>query len=189
MAAFNFMEPTIIARGPQILIVQCDEWERYYEDARRAIEAAAGDLLLAFEHVGSTAVPGLAGKPVLDILAGTASLDNGPAIAARLQPLGFMQIPFMTPDRLFFLKRMIEVAEGVDLKHPGFNIHVVPMDRFHQDEQLVFRDYLRGHPELAAQYAQLKCDLAGRIKSYKEYMPAKAEFVQRILASARAPSG
>jgi len=160
------VDATIVARGPQIILVQRENWHEFYQAELVELTKAAGEYLLAFEHVGSTAVPGLAGKPVIDILAGAATLQNADAIAERLKRLGYVQIPFRpaTPDagesgsdRLFFLKRAIDSSEGVEPSHPGYNIHVVDIDRFSKDDQLLLRDYLRAHPELAAEYARLKC--------------------------------
>jgi GrpB-like predicted nucleotidyltransferase (UPF0157 family) len=173
-------------------MVQYDGWRDYYEAEKRNIEDAVGELFLAMEHVGSTSVVGLVAKPVIDILAATQSLEDGPTIAASLEPLGYRQTPFIphrpTLERLYFPKRSVNTPEGVDLEHPGYNIHVVPFDRFFSDEQLLFRDYLQSHPDLAAEYARLKCDIVSRISDYREYIPAKDPFIQRILADARAES-
>jgi GrpB-like predicted nucleotidyltransferase (UPF0157 family) len=123
------MQPVIVARGPRILMVQYDGWRDYYETEKRNIEESVGELFLAIEHVGSTSVVGLVAKPVIDIIAATQSLEDGPAIAASLEPLGYRQIPFIphraTLERLYFPKRSVNTPEGVDLEHPGYNIHVV----------------------------------------------------------------
>jgi GrpB-like predicted nucleotidyltransferase (UPF0157 family) len=173
--------------------VQRDDWHAFYEDERDRLAAKAGAHLLAFEHVGSTAVPGLAGKPVIDILAGAAALDDAAVIAEQLGALGYVQIPFRTPDgkpseRLFFLRRPLQTPEGVDPSNPGFNIHVVAIGRLEQDEQLLFRDALLGQPALVEEYARLKCEIVSRMTDYREYTPAKSAFVERVLAAARARS-
>jgi GrpB-like predicted nucleotidyltransferase (UPF0157 family) len=186
------MTASIVARGPQLLIVRRESWAPFYEAEQRELARVAGDLLLAFEHVGSTAVPGLPSKPVIDILAGARSLDDAGALAARLAALRYIQIPFrpansdaVSTDRLFFLKRPLDASAGVDPDHPGCNIHVVAMERFAADEQLLLRDYLRAHPDVAAAYGRLKCEIAERIADYREYMPAKAAFIAGVLAEAR----
>jgi GrpB-like predicted nucleotidyltransferase (UPF0157 family) len=191
------MTATIVARGPQILIVQRDTWLPYYETERRELAQVAGDILLAFAHVGSTAVPGLPGKPVIDILAGVQNLERSATLAERLASRGYIQIPFQPATansadngntRLFFLKRPLQTDEGVDPDHPGCNIHVVAMDRFHQDEQLLLRDHLIKHAELAAEYGRLKSEIVSTIADYREYTPAKSAFIERMLAQARAAS-
>lgn len=185
------LEPAILARGPQILIVRRDDWHAFYEKGKQEIERVAGTLLPALEHVGSTAVPGLAGKPVIDVLSGAQTLADGALIAEKLRAIGYAQIPFRpstqatSPDRLFFLKRSSGTQEGVELSRPGFNIHVVPIDRFWQDDQLLLRDFLRTRPDVAAEYARIKCEVVGRISAYAEYTLAKSEFVERALEAAR----
>lgn len=190
------METKTLARGPQIVIVQREDWHSSFDLEQRELALIAGQFLLAFEHVGSTAVPGLAGKPVIDILAGANALEKADAISERLGNLGYIRIPFRpsTPntspmkegaERLFFLKRPLETSEGADTSHPGYNVHVVPIDKLHGDEQVLLRDYLRSHPELVAEYIKLKCEIVGRITDYKEYAPAKSAFIERVLASAR----
>ena len=190
------METKTLARGPQIMIVQREDWHSFYELEKRQLALIAGQFLLAFEHVGSTAVPGLAGKPVIDILAGANALEMADAISERLGKLGYIQIPFRpaTPkissikasaERLFFLKRPLGTSEGADTSRPGYNVHVVPIDKLHEDEQVLLRDYLRRRPELIAEYIKLKCEIVGRITDYEEYAPAKSAFIERVLASAR----
>lgn len=187
------MQPTILARGAQIMIVQRDGWGPYYEAEKRSLEKAAGELFLALEHVGSTAVAGLATKPVIDILAGARSLEDGVGVAAKLSGLGYVQLPFrpvaQTPEsteRLFFLRRGADTAEGVDVDRPGYNLHVVPIEWFYSDDQILFRDYLRAHSDVAEEYGRLKCAIVARISDYRDYLPGKHEFIQRVLAEARA---
>ena len=188
------MTATIVARGPQIIIVTRESWRPFYEAERREIERIAGAYLPLLEHVGSTAIAGLAGKPVIDILAGARSLEEADAIAGALGRRNYIRIPFVPANgdagqRLFFLKRPLENAEGVDPSSPGYNVHVVALDQFHQDSQLLFRDHLRKHPELVAEYARLKCELVGKIADYREYMPAKSAFIEQVLAAARRERG
>ena len=170
----------VIARGPEIVIVAYDpRWPQMYEAEKARIAATTGDLFVAFEHVGSSAVEGLAGKPVVDILAAVRRLEDVASHAQALVGLGYVQIPFL-PGRLFFLKRGMPES---------YNIHVIAADGFRKEPQLLFRDYLRSHPEDAARYARLKCEVVERIATYQEYMPAKAAFIESILARARAERG
>lgn len=166
----------VIARGPEVVIVQYDpRWPDAYRAETSRITEATGDLFLKFEHVGSTAVAGLAGKPVVDILAGVRSLEDVAPHLPALAELGYPQIPFL-PGRLFFLKRGLPES---------YNIHVIPAANFSNEPQLLFRDYLRAHPEIADEYARLKCEIVERIKVYQEYMPAKAKFIESILDRVR----
>jgi len=171
----------VIARGPEIVIVEYDpQWPARYASERDSIVAATDELFVEFAHVGSTAVPGLAGKPVIDLLGAVGTRDAVEPHLEELARLGYVRLPFL-PGRMFFLKRgLIE----------SYNIHVVPQADFPNNPQLLFRDYLRRHPEVRDEYQRLKCEVVGRIAKYQEYMPAKAAFIERVLAQARAePAG
>jgi GrpB-like predicted nucleotidyltransferase (UPF0157 family) len=170
----------VIARGPEIVIVAyASRWPAMFEAEKARIIAAASGLFVEFEHAGSSAVPGLAGKPVIDMLAAVRSLDEVEPHESALRELGYFSIPFL-PGRRFFLKR-----GGVE----NYNIHVVPVEQFRDDEQLLLRDYLRAHPEVAAEYARFKCEIVARIRSYAEYSPAKNEFIESVLTRARDERG
>ena len=170
----------VIARGPEIVIVEYDpEWPARYESERDNIVAATRDLFLEFAHVGSTAVPGLGGKPVIDLLGSVRALADVEPHLEKLAKLKYVRLPFL-PGRMFFLKRGV-----ID----SYNIHVVPQSDFRNNPQLIFRDYLRQHPELRDEYQRLKCEVVGRIAKYQEYTPAKVEFIERVLAQARTRSG
>jgi len=166
----------VLARGPEVVIVEYDpRWPAMYEAEKGRIIAATGDLFLWFEHVGSTAVPGLAGKPVVDILGGVRALEDIESHLSTLAELGYIQIPFL-PGRRFFLRRGLPES---------YNIHVIPAAGFRDEPQLLFRDYLRSHPAVAAEYARLKCEIVRRIETYQQYMPAKAAFIESVIARAR----
>ena len=79
-------------------------WPQIYLAQRALVEAAAGQRCLAFEHVGSTAVPGLDAKPIIDMMAAVACLSEGVALAAKLTPLGYRLIETGMPNRIFLRK-------------------------------------------------------------------------------------
>ena len=133
----------------------------------------AGDIV----HIGSTAVPGLAAKPVIDMMAPVTSLDaSRPAIAA-LATLDYCYAPYKESEMHWFCK-----------PSPGFrthHLHLVPVGSPLWDERLRFRDALRNRPELAAEYAALKRELAERFRLDREaYTEAKTAFVRRVLNQA-----
>lgn len=136
---------------------------------------------LVFEHTGSTAVPGLAAKPVLDILAGRRSdADRVPAIAA-LQAAGYVY-------------RGEQGIAGRDFFRRGeprqYHLHFTAVDSTFWRDHRTFRDYLRTHPDAAATYAILKRELAARYPHDRSaYIDGKTVFIQGILAEARRSSG
>jgi GrpB-like predicted nucleotidyltransferase (UPF0157 family) len=129
-------------------------------------------------HVGSTAVPGLPAKPIIDLMAGVRSLDDAPGVAPVLEPHGWNYVaPELDarPWRRFFVK----VAAGRRVAH----LHLLEPTAPRWAEQLRFRDRLRVSPELAREYAELKRRLAEQFAGDREgYTEGKAAFVQRVLA-------
>ena len=130
------------------------------------------------EHVGSTAVPGLAAKPVLDLQAPVGDLGAADEMAAVLRPLGWHLVP---PDlderdwRRFF----VLVVDG----HRGAHLHVLAADSTWRRDHLDFRDALRADPAVRDAYADLKRHLAVRHGEDREaYTDAKADFVRAVLA-------
>jgi GrpB-like predicted nucleotidyltransferase (UPF0157 family) len=152
---------------------------RFDEEAARIREAMAGTALRV-EHVGSTSVPGLAAKPVIDIQVSVASLDNLEMHAAPLARLGYKHVPFgsIDLDYPFFQK-----PEAWPTTH---HIHVCVLGSEHERRHLAFRDYLRAHPEVAAEYVAVKRRLAaehgGATPETRElYSLSKSEFVRSVL--------
>ena len=139
-------------------------------------------LMYRIEHFGSTAVPGLASKPIIDILVGVISLDE--AVANAVPPLEAIGYSFWrdNPDqtRLFLVKGL--PPNGPRTHH----LHVVESDSLLW-ERLSFRDYLRAHPAEAERYADLKRHLASEYPDDREaYTDAKSAYVADVTARARA---
>ena len=129
------------------------------------------------KHVGSTSVPGLAAKPVLDVMAGLPELDRAPQIAAALAPYDWHYVP---PEldgrdhRRFFVR----VRDG----HRYAHLHLLDPAGQRWRDQLAFRDALRAEPALVAEYAALKRALAAQLADDREaYSEAKTAFVRRVL--------
>ncbi|MEK7247869.1 MAG: GrpB family protein, partial [Chloroflexota bacterium] len=135
---------------------------------------AIGEWAVAIEHVGSTAVPGLAAKPIIDIMPAIRSLADARHIIAPMEALGYEYVPEFEddlPERRYFRR-------GVPRSH---HVHVVETTSTFWRRHLAFRDYLRAHPETAAEYAALKRRLAdGYGSDSGGYTNAKTEFITRI---------
>ena len=134
------------------------------------------------EHVGSTAVPGLYAKPVIDVMVGLGSPSDAERCVAPLEVIGYEHRPdLVLPDRLLFL-----------VKHdPGgfrtHHLHATTRETPFWETHLLFRDYLREHPETAREYARLKRDVAARLRDDREaYTDAKTTFISAVLGRARA---
>ena len=160
-------------------------------DARwlEAFDAAAADLRLALmpwvveiEHIGSTAVVGLAAKPIIDIQVGVVSLDASPEIVAAVEALGYVYVPDFErelPSRRYF--RRIS-SSGVTTLH----VHLVERtDLEWWDRHIRFRDWLRAHPEDRDRYAMLKRSLATEHRDDRDgYTEAKSAFIASVIERA-----
>jgi GrpB-like predicted nucleotidyltransferase (UPF0157 family) len=134
------------------------------------------------EHVGSTAVPGLAAKPILDLQALIVDLHCAPRIAATLVPAGWHYVDPELDDRPW-RRLFVKVIAGRRTAH----LHLMTENSARWREQLVFRDALRGDPTLAESYATLKRALAAQHPDDREaYTAGKSEFVHAILKTRRA---
>jgi GrpB-like predicted nucleotidyltransferase (UPF0157 family) len=156
-------------------------WPRRFAAEAARIRAALGELAAAVEHVGSTAVPGLAGKPVLDVGIAVESEAAADACIAPLAALGYAyRGPYGDdPRRRYYVRD----ADGVRVAH--LHLYVLPAPAW--DEKLAFRDALRGDPVLAAAYEAEKWRMAAEVGWDKSaYSVAKGPFVERVLAGLRA---
>jgi GrpB-like predicted nucleotidyltransferase (UPF0157 family) len=167
-----------------IEIVPADpSWPALFEVERLALTGTVGPWLAGpIEHVGSTAVAGLAAKPVIDIMAAVAGLDESrPAIAAAAA-LGYCYFPYRPDAEHWFCK-----------PSPAFrthHLHLVPFDSAGWRGTIAFRDYLRSHPDVAAEYAALKMRLAAEHRHDREaYTQAKSGFITRVTQAALAAAG
>ena len=141
-----------------------------------AIRAALGHRLAAIEHIGSTSVPGLAAKPIIDLMAGLRTLDDAIDCVPLLATLEYSYVPefeAQMPERRYFRK-----SRGETRTH---HLHMVVIGGAFWQRHLVFRDALRADPDLASEYAALKRRLAeqysGNMVGYTE---AKTAFIQAI---------
>jgi len=164
-----------------ILVVPYDAgWPGLFVKERGVLEDLLKQWLVGpIEHVGSTAVPGLAAKPVIDIMAGVKNLEESRPAIPVLAFLGYCYFPYQPEQKHWFCK-----------PSPAFrthHLHLVPFGSRHWDERLLFRDYLRRNHEIAEEYAELKRGLAKRYEFDREgYTEAKGPFIQRILGLAAA---
>lgn len=152
-------------------------WPRLFEEEKARLLEAFPAHFRGLEHIGSTAVPGLDAKPIIDILGGVTSLAEADALLEPLCELGWDTSPAfnsMLPDRRFLLRW----PEGVRTHH----LHLVVYGSEAWHERLKFRDYLRARPDVAQRYLALKLELAERYHNDREaYTDAKTAFVKEVL--------
>jgi len=135
----------------------------------------------AVEHIGSTSVPGLAAKPVIDLMAAVSSLDAVAAHEDALAGLGYHRFDTGMPGRLFYYRD----EDGAR----AYQLHVVPAGSWETNNERLLRDHLRGHPDDARRYAELKRRLATEHTDGLAYTRAKTELIQELTDRARADHG
>ena len=170
-----------MSRAPEAPVVLVDydpAWPAAFESERERLAQVLGEWLKgSIEHIGSTAVPGLRAKPVLDIMAGVESLPaSRPAIPA-VSRLNYVHFPYRAEVMHWFCKP--------SPAHRTHHLHLVPFGSPLWHERLLFRDLLRSDAALAAEYAGLKTLLADRHRNNREaYTEAKSAFIALALARA-----
>ena len=153
-------------------------WALAFDLERVRLHALSPGIFLGIEHIGSTAVAGLPAKPIIDILAGVASLEGVDVLIDRLCDNGYAtsaEFNATLTDR----KWLMRWRDG----HRTHHLHIVEFGGTPWRDRLAFRDVLRSDPATARRYAELKADLAARHASDREaYTDAKAEFVRAVVA-------
>jgi len=167
--------------GEPIRIADYDAlWPVLYEEEKGRVLAAIGPWVADIQHVGSTAVPGLGAKPIIDIMVGLRSLDDARHCIAPLEAIGYQYIPEYEdelPERRYFRRPGGDIYRGRGTHH----LHMVETTSEFWRRLLLFRDYLRGHPEVAREYESLKQELAARYGADREgYTEAKTAFIRAL---------
>ena len=161
------------------------QWPILYEREKEIILRAIGDRLVAIEHVGSTSVPGLGAKPIIDVMAGLPRLADAAACIPLLEAAGYTFVAEAMkdlPDDRYFERWTEGYEEGIEIAHLHLTEHGSAFWRRH----LLFRDFLRRHPEQARQYELLKRELAPLHTRGYTYAAAKTDFIRSALTQARA---
>ncbi len=164
--------------APIRLVAWDPNWPGRFEVERTLLDEAIGEWVEGgIHHVGSTAVAGLEAKPIIDILVGVPNLEAGRTCFEPLADLDYLYAPYLPAEMHWFCKP--------DPAHRTHHLHLVPFDSPRYRAELTFRDRLRADPQLAANYAALKRDLAKHHRNDREeYTAAKATFIRSALVGA-----
>lgn len=169
--------PLGLKKGEVMLSDYKEEWPGIFRSERKLLKAELGRLAIAISHMGSTAVPGLCAKPILDILLAVLSVEEAEKNLARFERCGYQVKPREedpVPGRLFFSKDI----DGLRC----FHLHVTEAGSDFCKEHLRFRNILRKDPKAALSYARLKLRLSKAFPDdRKAYIEGKARFIARIM--------
>ena len=166
---------------PTVVLAEYDpRWPDLFETEKKRILGAIGPRALAIEHVGSTAVPGMPAKPVIDMIVGTRNVAaTADDCTAPLQNIGYEYVPKPALfDRRFFRR-------GAWLLDCMYHLHMVEMDGETWHRYTLFRDVMRAYPDVARSYLELKQQLAAEYRFDRAaYTAAKNWFVEGVIARA-----
>ena len=164
--------------GEPVEVVRYDpRWPVLFEHERELILSALGEIILDIQHTGSTAVPGLAAKPIIDIMVGVRSMDLPERHLHAMEAIGYeFRDDGGVPGRLYFRK-------GAPRSH---QVHMTVAGEEFWNNQILFRDFLRAHPSEAKQYEELKQPLARKFRHDRiGYNDGKTGFIQSTLGGRR----
>ena len=168
-----------MALDPTIATVDHDpQWPAMFAVEKRRLRDALGDVAVRIEHIGSTAVPGLAAKPIIDIDVYVRALEPMALYREPLEALGYIfQFDPETPGLHFF---------GYPAERPRrFHVHVAEVGGRYMVADLAVRDFLRTHPDVAEEYARLKRALTAQHPGDRDaYIAGKAPFMTALQARA-----
>lgn len=176
-------DPKVLDQQRGIDIVRYDPgWPVAFEAEAARLWSALRGLALRIDHHGSTAIPGLSAKPIIDIQVSVAALQPAATYGDCLQALGYAHVPHADDAFCPFFHR------PTCWPHTH-HVHVVERGGHEEQRTLAFRDYLRDHPEAAREYENLKRALATRFtghnpESREAYAQAKSDFVEQLTALA-----
>lgn len=161
------------------------EWPAHFGALREELLGVFTPVPAVVEHIGSTSVPGLAAKPVIDVLLGARSLGD---IELKIGPLSRLGYAYVTKyEREIPMRRYFVKPAGTS---PRVHLHAVAVDSRLWREHLAFRDMLRADPDLRSTYEALKLRLAAEHAQDKAaYTSAKGGFIQSVLSAAGLEAG
>lgn len=187
LPATGLVVPTEPYAVPVVVVDPDPAWPGLFAQERAAITSALGSTALSVEHVGSTSVPGLPAKPVIDVLLLVPDSADEPAYLPALLAVGY-HLRVREPD---WLEHRVVARRLADGDSHDVNVHVFSPGAADREvaRMRMFRDWLRTHREDRDRYAATKRELASRRwRHVQDYADAKSEVVEAILVRAGAPS-
>ncbi len=169
--------PIGLEKGIVLIIPYTSEWRRIFETEEILLLAKLGKLVLDIQHVGSTAIPGMLAKPIIDIAIAVTDFDKARVSIPLMEGLGYEY----------------RAEQGIPRRHMfargnprTFHVHMLEIESLEWQNHLLFRDYLCQHPDAAKEYAQLKLQLATQYPQDRvAYTDGKAPFIQQVLQLAK----
>lgn len=167
--------------APVVLSEYNPEWIKMFEEEKKKILEATAGHNISIEHAGSTAIPGATAKPEIDIMIGTETLAEAETLISPLESIGyiyFKRFEESVPERRYLRK-----SDGTI---PLFHIHMVEKKSDFWKEHMMFRDFLRTHPEMLERYNNFKKEFVSENGDDRQvYSKAKEKIVFEIIEAAK----
>lgn len=163
---------------PIILVPHCPQWKEWAEEEIKQLTTSLSEFHPVISHIGSTAIPAIQAKPIIDILVEVPRESDHDKLRAILESSGYICMS-VTEHRMSFNKGYTPsgYAERV------FHVHI---HHAGDNDELFFRDYLTSHPEKAKEYEALKLSLARKFRNDRDgYTEAKTGFIAEIMSHRR----
>ncbi len=167
-----------LPQGTVKLVPYTSSWQTYFKKEAERLREAIGDRIADVRHIGSTAIPGICAKPIIDIMVGLNRLEDLEDLLEPLAALGYLYKGEQTiPGWHFFVKG--------DAERKTHHLHVVASQSNFWTTRLLFQEYLCQHPEVAEAYESLKQQLARQYPNDRaSYTQGKADFIQAVIEMA-----
>lgn len=176
LATIYPMDGLGLQRGKVELVDYNQKWRESFDNERLALFTVLGESALVVEHIGSTAIPGIKAKPILDIMVAIPSLNSWEECKKPLETLSYQFMRDMRTDQQHVL-----FVKGPEENRTHY-LKLAEYDSDFWNEHLVFRDFLISHPEQARAYEELKISLLEKHQGdRKPYTAGKAEFIEKTL--------
>jgi len=164
---------------PVIIVDYDPRWPLLFEEEKKLILEITQHKVLAVEHIGSTAVRGLAAKPIIDMMAGVHGSSDADECLPLLARVGYNHV-IPEPDNQEWFYCLGKGPHSV-----GYHLHLIRYRSNHWNKHLLFRDHLRKHPDIAKQYEEVKKRMAEKLGSEREaYTESKTSFIESVVAQA-----
>jgi len=170
-----------LEKGVVRLVAYTADWKCYFEREKIELHQALGSNILDIQHVGSTSIPGMTAKPIIDIAIAVNDFEESKTCIPLIECLGYVyRGEFGMPLRHYFVKGDPRL----------FHIHMCEITSTTWKSLIVFRDYLRRNSDIANDYAALKQQLALKYPQDREaYLEGKAVFIENVLSKCKIELG
>ena len=160
-------------------------WAKFFDNEKQRLIKHFGNKIIAIEHIGSTAIPGMPAKPIIDIAVGVKSIALAKKMKIAFRRLGYKHRPKKS-DKSGKNQNQEELYVKGPVSRRTVYVHVSVFGQNYWNQALLFRDYLRRHHQRAYQYANIKIKLADQYaKDRPSYTKQKSEFIRKTIRLAK----